>query len=93
MYTTSIATESNFFSDILNHPSLMECFFRGRVIPSDLEKKVKQALGEGKVPLMMSCVTGTTVMGAFDPIRPISEICKRYNIWLHIDVSPRLSAN
>jgi len=30
---------------------------------------------------------GTTVRGAIDPIKDISEICKERNIWLHIDGS------
>ena len=30
---------------------------------------------------------GTTVRGAIDPIKDISEICKQRNIWLHIDGS------
>jgi len=30
---------------------------------------------------------GTTVRGAIDPIKEISEICKQRNIWLHIDGS------
>ena len=30
---------------------------------------------------------GTTVRGAIDPIKDISEICKEKNIWLHIDGS------
>ena len=25
--------------------------------------------------------------GAFDPIDQVSEICKKYNLWLHVDVS------
>ncbi|KAJ8975458.1 hypothetical protein NQ317_004107 [Molorchus minor] len=30
---------------------------------------------------------GTTVRGAFDPILEIADICKKHNIWLHIDAA------
>ena len=29
---------------------------------------------------------GTTVLGAFDPLDPIADICEKYNCWFHIDV-------
>lgn len=27
--------------------------------------------------------------GAFDPIQEIADICEKYNLWLHVDVSAR----
>ena len=52
-----------------------------------LEKKVIQALAEGKVPVMVNATASTTVYGAFDPINDIADICEKYNIWFHVDVS------
>ena len=31
--------------------------------------------------------SGTTVLGAFDPIDEIAPICKKHTIWLHIDAA------
>ena len=31
--------------------------------------------------------SGTTVVGAFDPLKEIADVCERHGIWLHIDVS------
>lgn len=90
-------------------------FFRGRVIPADLEAKildVKQKVSnllwhflarcvrfshfilkdlmwflQGYVPLFVNATAGSTVYGAFDPINEIADICEKYNLWLHVDVS------
>ena len=40
-----------------------------------------------EVPILVSLTSGTTVLGAFDPIRPVADICEKYKIWLHVDVN------
>ena len=47
-----------------------------------LERKAR-----GDIPFFVNCTSGTTVLGAFDPIEDIAAICKKYNMWLHVDVS------
>ena len=42
---------------------------------------------QGKHPLAVVATSGTTVVGAFDPLKEIADICERHEIWLHIDVS------
>lgn len=59
----------------------------GRMIPSDLEKKIDEVKKEGKIPFFVNATSGTTVLGAFDPIDEIAEICKKHDLWLHVDVS------
>lgn len=58
---------------------------RGRMIPSELEKGIMETLTRGKVPLLVNATAGTTVLGAFDPIQQIADICQKYDIWLHVD--------
>uniref|UniRef100_A0AAX7U2G0 Glutamate decarboxylase like 1 n=1 Tax=Astatotilapia calliptera TaxID=8154 RepID=A0AAX7U2G0_ASTCA len=41
----------------------------------------------GAVPFMVNATAGTTVLGAFDPIDEIADICEKHNLWLHVDVS------
>lgn len=45
------------------------------------------------MPFLVSATAGTTVYGAFDPLLAIADICKKYKIWMHVDVSSELPAS
>ncbi|KAH0627310.1 hypothetical protein JD844_002856 [Phrynosoma platyrhinos] len=60
---------------------------RGKMIPEELEKQVLRARKEGSAPFFVSATSGTTVLGAFDPLDEIANICEKYGLWLHVDVS------
>ncbi len=57
------------------------------MIPEDLEAKIMEAKASGALPFFVSATTGTTVMGAFDPLHEIADICEKHNLWFHVDVS------
>ena len=59
----------------------------GCMIPEELEKAVKKCIEDGKEPLYVGATAGTTVLGSFDPLNPIADICQKYGMWLHVDVS------
>lgn len=44
-------------------------------------------LPQGSEPLFVCATSGTTVLGAFDPLDAIADICARHGLWLHVDVS------
>lgn len=60
---------------------------RGKMIPEELEKQVWQARKEGAAPFLVCATSGTTVLGAFDPLDEIADICERHGLWLHVDAS------
>ncbi|KAE8440736.1 hypothetical protein EG329_006631 [Mollisiaceae sp. DMI_Dod_QoI] len=60
---------------------------KGRMVPSGLSKLVQKAKDEGKTPFYVNATAGTTVLGSYDPFKEISEICKKHNLWLHVDGS------
>lgn len=39
------------------------------------------------MPFLVSATSGTTVLGAFDPLDAIADVCQRHGLWLHVDVS------
>ena len=53
----------------------------------ELNKVIRQCSMQNKKIFSIVATLGTTVRGAVDPIKEISDICKKYNIWLHIDGS------
>ncbi|XP_076756849.1 glutamate decarboxylase-like protein black [Xylocopa sonorina] len=60
---------------------------RGKMCVADLEAQIKKALDEGAIPYMVSATAGTTVLGAFDPLRDVASICKKHNLWFHVDAA------
>jgi len=52
-----------------------------------LEECIQAAKDAGKTPFCVIATSGTTVRGCFDPLRPISAICKANNIWMHVDAA------
>ena len=57
------------------------------MLVSDLEEQILKAKSEGAVPFFVSATGGTTVLGSFDPIHDIADVCDKYGIWFHVDVS------
>ncbi|WP_431165155.1 pyridoxal phosphate-dependent decarboxylase family protein [Tenacibaculum halocynthiae] len=54
----------------------------------DCDKLLEQLLldiKEGLQPFCIVATTGTVNTGAIDPLEDIYNICKKYNLWLHID--------
>ena len=57
------------------------------MIPSELERLVQERIALGQRPYFVNCTEGTTVVGAFDPINPIADICEKYGMWFHVDAA------
>ncbi|MFH2000402.1 MAG: pyridoxal-dependent decarboxylase, partial [Planctomycetota bacterium] len=57
------------------------------LIPEILEKAIEHDKLDGYTPLAVVAATGTTGSTAIDPLQPIGEICKKHNLWLHVDAA------
>lgn len=64
------------------------------IIPADsrfcmdmdkLQAAVKKDVSNHKKPFAVIASAGTTNTGSIDPIADISALCKKYDMWLHVD--------
>lgn len=53
----------------------------------NLEHCITEAINSKYIPYLVVCTSGTTVLGAFDPIPEVSRIAQKYNLWLHVDAA------
>jgi len=65
----------------------VSCDDDGRMKPSSLEDEIIFAKKEGRTPFCVVATAGTTVRGAFDPIRELADIAHREGLWYHIDAA------
>ncbi len=57
----------------------------GQINLQELESEIKKSIANDEIPLLISATAGTTVLGAFDPIIEIADLCEKYKIWFHVD--------
>ncbi|MDH3650455.1 MAG: pyridoxal-dependent decarboxylase, partial [Saprospiraceae bacterium] len=55
--------------------------------PAQLKAAIERDRKNGSSPLCVIATLGTTGTTACDPIKRIAEICRKYNVWLHIDAA------
>lgn len=58
---------------------------QGKMKAQSLLEQVQSDISHGYTPLLACATAGTTVYGAFDPIEEMAHVCKKFNIWLHVD--------
>ncbi|XP_071103168.1 cysteine sulfinic acid decarboxylase-like isoform X1 [Haliotis cracherodii] len=63
----------------------VKCDDKGRMLSSALEDAILKAKGNGMDPVMVNATAGTTVLGAYDPLVDIADVCEKYGIWMHVD--------
>ena len=91
---------SIYFSDQTHHSILKALRILGfspsqmRMLPTDngfrlhegkLRSLIRQDASSGSVPFCVIANAGTTNTGAVDPLPEIAEICREYQMWLHVD--------
>jgi aromatic-L-amino-acid decarboxylase len=55
--------------------------------PDALAAQIERDRNAGLIPTLVCATVGTTSSNAMDPIAEIGKICRRENIWLHVDAA------
>ena len=55
--------------------------------PEALAKQIEADRRAGLLPCFVCATVGTTSSNAMDPVRAIGEICRKHNLWLHVDAA------
>jgi len=53
--------------------------------PVALEEMIRADQAAGRLPFLVLASAGTTNTGAIDPLIDISDVCRRLDLWLHVD--------
>ncbi|XP_066140005.1 cysteine sulfinic acid decarboxylase isoform X1 [Euwallacea fornicatus] len=60
---------------------------RGKMDPNHLEELIIKVIESGAKPFLVSATAGTTVIGAFDPLSKLADVCQKYQLWFHVDAA------
>lgn len=52
---------------------------------AQLERAIQEDLGRGDLPFCVVATAGTTNSGAIDDLVAVAKICRRHNVWMHVD--------
>jgi aromatic-L-amino-acid/L-tryptophan decarboxylase len=56
-----------------------------RMVPSLLDKAIRQDRAQGREPIAVVASAGTVNTGSIDPLREIASIARCHDLWMHID--------
>lgn len=58
---------------------------KGEMLAEHLDELITNDISKGHQPFFVNATAGTTVLGAFDDIKSISQVCQKHKLWLHVD--------
>merc|ERR1712127_628003 len=57
----------------------------GRMVPEALDTALTDIKAQGKAPFFVNATSGSTVLGAYDDLTALAEVCAKHKVWLHVD--------
>ncbi|CAL4068172.1 unnamed protein product [Meganyctiphanes norvegica] len=81
----SISKSANWLGIGMDHVIKVPSDDQGKMIPSELKKAIEVSRDDGCEPFFVCATAGTTVLGAYDDLEAISQICTKEKMWLHVD--------
>ena len=61
--------------------------YQGGMRPERLAEALAADVAAGRRPCFVCATLGTTSSLGFDPLRSIGEICRRHDVWLHVNAA------
>lgn len=58
---------------------------KGEMMANHLDELISEDLKNNYLPFFVNATAGTTVLGAFDDLAALHEVCKKHDLWLHVD--------
>ena len=68
-----------------DHVITVESDDLGRMKPDSLSRAIEEQRALGALPFCVAATSGTTVLGAYDPLDAIADVCAEENLWFHVD--------
>ncbi|XP_033726715.1 cysteine sulfinic acid decarboxylase-like [Pecten maximus] len=59
----------------------------GRMCPEDLDKKLTEQKSKGTQPIFVMATCGSTVLGSFDDLNAVADVCQKHGVWMHVDAA------
>jgi len=81
----SIMKGANWLGMGVDNVVKVKCDQGGRMIPEELERCIAKAKSQGKAPFFVNATSGSTVLGAYDDLTALAEVCRTTQTWLHVD--------
>lgn len=56
-----------------------------QMVPEVLEQRIRADQNNGQLPFIVVGAAGTVSTGAIDPLPEIADICRKHDLWFHVD--------
>lgn len=66
---------------------VLPCDGHGRLVAANLAEAAGLDRAEGRHPFFVLATVGTTASGAVDPVGALADVCRREDLWLHVDAA------
>jgi glutamate/tyrosine decarboxylase-like PLP-dependent enzyme len=59
----------------------------GKMCPKALDEAITKAKEAGFTPFCVNATCGSTVLGVFEDLNAIADVCEKHKVWLHVDAA------
>ncbi|KAK7092614.1 cysteine sulfinic acid decarboxylase-like isoform X2 [Littorina saxatilis] len=60
---------------------------KGRVKADALDAQIQKDKAAGYIPLIYMATSGSTVLGCFDDLNAVADVCSKHKVWMHTDAA------